>query len=574
MSHTPEHKILGRALRVFKHPGGFISGPVARHYERRYAGKYRFARSLFAIDLILAGFIIALVAFIGSLWLGQPLPPQRIKMTLVVEPVNVRSGERATLRYTYANDSKKTWKDVSLAFRLPRGFEVVSAEPALYDRTNNQIDLGTLRPGVRADVALTGTLVAEPGTVVGTTVIVSTANDEVNRDVRPVQLPVIIRGTALAVHADFPEAIESGTVTTIPIRYENSGSAALLGAVIAVGDERVRTGPLEPGQKGAGSITVSAAQAGVLTAKLVTSIETPHGLVTQEVREQKINVVAPFLDVSSSFPDPGDFPVASGKDLESIIMISNNGSEALLDPQVSVRLIPGTADLVKISPDPLPTRLAPGERMTVTWQMKVPAAVSGIAAGIAPSIAYVVEVVGRLEKSGRIVVRREWTGAIKSDFGLKASARYYSPEGEQLGRGLLPPRVGSATTYWITATLEPKPNPVTGVSVEAVLAPNVRWTGKESSGTATSARAIYNASTRTIHWNLGDRIPGEAITLSFAVELTPTADEVGSVVPLVTRVFADSKDAFLGVPVQSEVRDITTDLVADPRAAGKGSVVR
>lgn len=570
MSHTPEHKILGRALRVFKHPGGFISGPVARRFEQRYEGKYRFARSLFAVDLILAGFIIALIAFIGSLWLGQPLPPQRIKMTLAVEPADVRSGDRATLRYTYENDFKKTWSDVSLAFRLPRGFEVTNVEPALYDRTNNQIDLGTLRPGVRGEVTLTGTLVVEPGKEEETTVTVSTSGDAAVRDIRPVRLPFTIRGTVLDVHAKFPEAVEAGTAISVPVQYENSGTAALLGAVIAVGDERIRTGPLEPGQKGSGSVTLVAAQPGALPVKQITAIETPHGLVTQEVVEQTVNVIPSFLDISSSFPDPGDFPVTSGSEMETIIMVSNNGSETLTDPQISVRLMPGTAELVKTDPDPLPARLAPGERATVTWRMKVPSTFSAVASGEAPSVAYSIEVAGRLEKSGSIVVRREWTGMIKSDLVLKASARYYSPEGEQLGRGPLPPRVGSATTYWLSVSLTPTPNPVRGVAIEAQLAPNVRWNGKGSF----PSRPLYNAASRVLRWNLGDRVPGDAVSLSFSGELTPITEQIGKPAPLVVRVTASGEDAALNTLISSEVRDITTDLVADPRAAGKGSVIK
>jgi hypothetical protein len=108
---------------------------------------------------------------------------------------------------------------------------------------------------------------------------------------------------------------------------------------------------------------------------------------------------------------------------------------------------------------------------------------------------------------------------------VSSSARYFSTDGEQLGRGPLPPQVGEATEYWVFWNLGPIKRGLAAVDISANLSENVRWIGKQNVGVLGTSSVVYDPTTRTVSLdlkNIPQTTAGQGINAAFAVSFVPT----------------------------------------------------
>lgn len=164
---------------------------------------------------------------------------------------------------------------------------------------------------------------------------------------------------------------------------------------------------------------------------------------------------------------------------------------------------------------------------------------------------------------------------INSDLSPQILVRYFTPEGDQLGRGPLPPKVGETTKYWIFLSVENNLNDVSGVSVTIHLPSNVEWTGNKS---VVLGDLSYDPLQRIILWKVGDvlRYSGEEWLkqgVAFEVAFTPTIAQVGKEATLLDRIKIFGTDKFTGQFLERKTSGVTTDLIYDNWAKGKGKVI-
>ncbi|MBI4090173.1 MAG: hypothetical protein HY421_02105, partial [Candidatus Kerfeldbacteria bacterium] len=159
---------------------------------------------------------------------------------------------------------------------------------------------------------------------------------------------------------------------------------------------------------------------------------------------------------------------------------------------------------------------------------------------------------------------------------MTVEGRYYHETGEAVGSGPLPPTVGQTTTYQINWYVGNVMNELKDLTVTAVVPSHVTWTGKGISTTAGSV--TFDAASRTVSWSL-NRLPkgaastARAIAADVELSITPTADDVGSILILLEQSKLTTTDSFTGTKIEV-VRDrVTTDLSSDANAAGRGAVV-
>jgi len=151
------------------------------------------------------------------------------------------------------------------------------------------------------------------------------------------------------------------------------------------------------------------------------------------------------------------------------------------------------------------------------------------------------------------------TLVVKENSNLQISglARYFTLEGDQLGRGPLPPQVGESTSYWIFWKLENNPNALANVQVSGKLAANVSFTGRSS--VVEGGNLKYDSSTNRVTWIINNISSGQTISQAgFEVSLTPAANQTGSVALLIQNIFASAKDLVSGQNIQKSAADIST----------------
>jgi len=165
-------------------------------------------------------------------------------------------------------------------------------------------------------------------------------------------------------------------------------------------------------------------------------------------------------------------------------------------------------------------------------------------------------------KTGSEVVAKE---KIKRELKLSAICRYNLPEGDQLGRGPLPPQVGATTSYWIMLSPSTDHFDVKQIRVTAKLAENVNFTGRTSA--VSENGVIYNETDRSISWEI-DRLTRQANAAiqpgaAFEIEFTPTEKQAGQPAKLLKNLKISGIDAISGLDIFASRPDLTTAIADD-----------
>mgnify|MGYP001620083920 CR=1 FL=1 len=174
----------------------------------------------------------------------------------------------------------------------------------------------------------------------------------------------------------------------------------------------------------------------------------------------------------------------------------------------------------------------------------------------------------------------KWTGGttelkMNSNLGVLAQTRYWTPEGEQLGRGPLPPRVGSKTTYWVTVNVSNTIHDLYETKVAIPLAPGVVWTGRSSVSAGSPLK--FDKTTNSFIWTIGrlDNFLGShapEVTTSIELAITPGPENRNTALTLVKGASASGIDAITKTPLTGTSPDATTELSSDQHGGGNGIV--
>lgn len=149
---------------------------------------------------------------------------------------------------------------------------------------------------------------------------------------------------------------------------------------------------------------------------------------------------------------------------------------------------------------------------------------------------------------------------ISTDFKVNAFSRYYSAEGEQLGRGPMPPIIGESTKLWIFFSAETNYNDVNDIVVTGKLADNIQLTDNMS---ATSEKTIdFDPNGRIITWKVS-HLPAPTkfypeIGVAFEISLTPDQNQIDQPIIIISDIKASGKDVFTGKLFNLSLPNITS----------------
>ncbi|MDO8624919.1 MAG: hypothetical protein Q7R47_02465, partial [Candidatus Diapherotrites archaeon] len=174
-----------------------------------------------------------------------------------------------------------------------------------------------------------------------------------------------------------------------------------------------------------------------------------------------------------------------------------------------------------------------------------------------------------------IVLRSEDKRRVATDLSVDAFARYFSREGDQLGRGPLPPVVGEPTRYWTFIALRNSFSDASNVVVRAHLPDHVLWTGKTS--VTLGEPMQFDDRTRELLWRVGNvtRFTGGVypdVGVAVELSLTPEPTHVGTSPVLLDGISVTGSDTFTNTAIEQSGPNVTTNLTVDTKAKGKGVV--
>lgn len=593
--------------------------PLRRRYHRHYHPRHRFGRHHLVADIALALGVIALLGVNAYFffWRDQPVP-SKVKLSWSAESTEVRSGDRVTFALAYRYEGNEELRDATIALDVPGGLTVESVTPGTYDMPTRTIRVGTIAPGAASRVEIYGYTDAPDGTTlrIGATFhgkgattserTITTGSISVRgiaigltlfpwKEVRP-EHSVILLSTMLTSEAarSWPDLTVTPELSAgLELRNDHLPSGATIPATI----HNLTAGPGPEGPTF--PLAIGTTTPGTYTVRFRISRAGDRGA------SETIGVIEQPFTVSP-------YPVA-------LTLTRESGDAVQLGDEVSVR-IQGTFGDLPIYPDhtaaigvqiagaltattvlrgtglketgaghstvssgfirwPIPLEAKTGD--VHIFSVRVPRSIDALAEGDA-SFAYTLTPVllidGELnrESVGVTIEGKPLVIPLSGQLKLVASARYFTPEGDQIGRGPIPPRVGQTTKYWVTWDAESVIEASDRVVVRAVIPDGVEWTGK----TAVTAgdRLAFDQATRTVTWAIGalERASGDvgAATASFELAVIPRAEQAGSAMPILGKAVIGGEGRATKAALRTEVPAVTTNLIFDQRAKGKGNVTR
>jgi hypothetical protein len=214
--------------------------------------------------------------------------------------------------------------------------------------------------------------------------------------------------------------------------------------------------------------------------------------------------------------------------------------------------------------------LAPGEEGTIEVTLPSLGVTSGTKdALINLDLTGTLATVGK-DKVNRVLRANPIRVRYRTDADVKAIARYFTEEGAPLGTGPLPPVAGKTTVYRIEWSIEKKLHGLDNLEVSAALPPNVAWSEQSL---VDAGDIVYEEATRTVRWKL-NRMPEDIrdLTARFDISLTPSDLDIGRFARLLGETRLTATDAATTEPLVRAKPALTTDLISDESAEGKGVV--
>jgi hypothetical protein len=174
-----------------------------------------------------------------------------------------------------------------------------------------------------------------------------------------------------------------------------------------------------------------------------------------------------------------------------------------------------------------------------------------------------------------VSIGREITSPLTSPISLSSFGRYASEQGDQLGRGPLPPVVGEETKYWIFWSVSGTTNELSNVNIVGHLPAGVSFTGRQTVSVGDAVRV----DTDTMSWSAASLQPtfapnAKIVGVAFEVAITPTESQIGTTPTLLSDVRLTALDARTGALITASGAVVTTNLPGDTMAAGRGVVER
>ncbi len=574
----------------------FIYKFFHKHYHRHYHGVYKNPKKLFIFDLFLLSTAIVMLGASLFFFFWKPGITDLIDLKISLGDTRIKSGEPVHLSVHYTNRSTFALTHPSLAVHLPDGFIIDRAKtPENIFSADSILTLEDIKPGAKGQADIYGTLFAEPKSDERILATLSYQTEKSSATEQKfasffVTLPASVLEDTLTIATTtfagqalpFTYTLKNTGASPVDgISLEDTWTPALLSdaanksITLAPSETKTVTGTLKaPGA--AGDYTV------VIRSKIIANNQP----IIQSIQQKTISVFVP--SVSSEIKLLQQVPyIEPNQTLPAEISWKNTSSLTLSQLRIKITPTPGIIDISKtarenqlkiengslIIDSSRRTALATaapgaGDTTTITFYL-LP---TFTASGNAPRLSIIPSVEGGT--AGFNGQQFSAPGAsvslpLATDLTLTTETRYYTPEGDQLGRGPLPPEVGQSTKYWIFVELFNTINSVEKNNLIITLSPGVTFTGKQS----VTLGSPLSASGQNLTWSLHEIPPNTKTGWYFEVETTPTEAMIGKSISLIRNISFSGSDTVVSKDFNLSSGAITNALRANDRGSKSGSKV-
>ncbi len=539
-------------------------------FHNRYFNWYRHAKQLFVFDVILLLGIVTLVG-VGLFLYFYGLPVTR-KVNLTVTPeiniANFRNGENLPMLLSYENTSEALLKDVKITLITSPGY--TPEEGSVFNNETAVTTLPDLAPGANGTLTFDGTLLSSVDA--NARIITLLSYKQETRSVREektasfVLTPEQITKPALTITSDARETIYTEQTIKETVEICNPSATATIPAGtlnlhLTNGESIESTASLahfDPTECETVTFTYTAEKPGDLTHTLWYSIlqEGAATTIAKTEHQAEVKDLRPEITIApeSSVLSPGETQTLN-------VVLRNPHDVALENINFTIPAAGVLTKTVKASPashTELLT-LAPGQEVAFSLPITAVRSPFTQTQNDQTTLRLQPEITLTHQDQELTYTTDSVQFTVPTQASLSAISRYFSPYGDQLGRGPIPPVAGFETKYWVFINVSADFGPLENVTLTANTAPGAHFTGKQSM-TAGSLDA-NSASTRV--WNADQIDANQTHGIYLEVGITPGNTQVGSTPNLLQNITLVGIDPRSATSVTRSLGQVSADLRYD-----------
>lgn len=597
-----DQRIIIRLLKVFVKPFSFFW----RKWQKRYLVRYKFNKKHLIMDsVILAGVLFLIGLNVFYLYGGFNYFYNRLEVNIKTVQENIVSGEEVVFKVDYINKNKFILKDVHLSFVFPEHFILKGLSNPDYEASKNVLNLGDLEPQANGSLKITGLVrsdIEKQQTLLTSFSFIKTGSKDQSlwgRFQKTKTFDYSVTESLVNLNLELPEKVIKQQIFQLPISFKNNSSVLineykvepklneefkLIKSDLELIDGAWRFYKINPGEekKVLAWFKVETEEKKLdlefnsywradedylkqTSLKQEAEVFDPNFIIKQSL-DKKIVKPGEYLDMTLVAENLNGFDIENiqlNLDLDGVFWDLNNIKSDFKFNKVKDGLVWTEKEIERLA------LLQPQEKIEIPLKIRIKKSVSGI---INPELRTSLNVEFEVEKQKVKLETIEKLLKVSSNLQVKAYGRYFSNEGDQLGRGPIPPKVGQETKYWLFLQVLNDLNKMENVKITATLPNNVVWLNKTN--VPIGSPISYNSNNRTISWSI-NKVKVNPYNMGFAAEiaLIPSSSQVGRYVSLLNNIKITGKDLFTGKIVTHYAPNITTNLVFDKFVGSKGVVV-
>jgi len=580
------------------------------HYKKRYHLKYAHAKKLFVFDMALLASALAIIGVTIYWSLYNPSIANSIYLNIESSANRTASGDYETFNIVYKNNSNKKITNTILTFDLPNTFVTDKVEPSdAYSPLTHSLNIGNLDRGANGNLKISGWFYSIPEKDLHISARLTYKQDDISFiDEKNITIIKILRGSTLQLETTVPDKILSPGQTPITLSLKNSGNQTLENITLPfnptpdlkyssfqsekgeIKDNKWHLTKLEPSETAELSLVLNAnsGSSDKINISLTPTIQINNITLPQAEYKKTLEVIRPEVALTNSWNLE---KIKPGETATLKVKIVNNGNTNLNDLQLELPLPSEIINLnsfknlnhgelknnlLLINKNYIPGFNALTKNQTLELELTVP--IKDIPTGgnnltliLAPRLKTKVTGI----ENGLFEISNP-SPALKIGTALQGTAeiRYYTIEGDQLGRGALPPKVGKETKYWAMLNLTNGTSRASNVVLTAKLPNYVKYSGRSS--VSIGKQVEYNTNLNTVTWKTPTLEAHEQAGVYFEISFTPSDTQINSTPVLIQNLSLIAHDDYLDENITPNIKPNTLDasLKTDLIAQEKGVVIQ
>jgi len=569
------------------------------HYHRRYHNQYEHAKKLFVFDLFLLAVAIVMLGSSIFFYFWNPGLTDQIDLKISLGDERIKSGEKIKLVIDYKNRSKYILNNATFGIHLPSGFLIdrdLTPTSTFSDQSTAFVPI--IYPGAKGQILIYGYLWIPPKQEQKITAILSyTPENSKNKEQKLSDFVVNLPDSVLQSNLQITPTSFANAVTPFTLSLRNNSEQKLANlniklnfpGKINIRDEDVTELSLNKNEEKiiTGSIVMPGKSGEYLLSATINN-KFDNRLVELLDLQNTIKTFSPNIALKTEITDNLSY-AQPDQTINASLNWQNNDQLTIENAIVRISFTAGVVDLkttarenhFKLSGDSLiidnsvRTALANVQhKSSDQFNFKIfllpnfnLGQVENAHLEIKPYFSGNIREIGNQNFE---IIGQNARLPLTTELKLKSQARYYSDDGDQLGRGPLPPKVAQTTKYWIFVQLNNTTNPVKNANLEITLPDYVTFTGKQS---VTIGPALSRGGNK-INWSYRELPANSQTGWYFEVAATPSSEMNGQNLNLVNNIKFNAVDKNTGKIFQLENGSVNNILPAADFGNQKSSVVK